>query len=167
MRSRMVKSLRGKGKRALAPTPTRCYTVAGMTTIVTSAPDETVAAGRALAGRLAPGATVALSGDLGAGKTHFVRGLVAGWGGTEEATSPTFTLVHEYATPRGPVFHLDLYRTESADDVWAAAHDELAGDGGLVVIEWADRFPALIPPHAFRVTIDHHGEGRRRITIAP
>ena len=138
-----------------------------MTTIVSSAPDETVAAGRALAARLPPGSTVALNGDLGAGKTHFVRGLVAGWGGAEEATSPTFTLVHEYATPRGPVFHLDLYRAKSEEEIWSAAHDELEGAEGVVVVEWADRFPALVPADAIRVTIEHDGEGRRRITLTP
>ena len=138
-----------------------------MSTAVTTTPDETVAAGRALAARLPPGSTVALSGELGAGKTHFVRGMVGGWGGAEDATSPTFTLVHEYATPRGPVFHFDLYRAESAEEIWASAHDELESPDGLVVVEWADRFPALLPPDAVRVTIAHHGEGRRLITIAP
>ena len=140
---------------------------ADVSTAVTTTPDETVAAGRALAARLPPGSTVALSGELGAGKTHFVRGVVGGWGGAEDATSPTFTLVHEYATPRGPVFHFDLYRAESAEEIWASAHDELESPDGLVVVEWADRFPALLPPDAVRVTIAHHGEGRRLITIAP
>ena len=138
-----------------------------VSTVVTTTPDETVAAGRALAARLPPGSTVALSGELGAGKTHFVRGIVGGWGGAEDATSPTFTLVHEYATPRGPVFHFDLYRAESAEEIWASAHDELESPDGLVVVEWADRFPALLPPDAVRVTIAHHGEGRRLITLAP
>jgi tRNA threonylcarbamoyladenosine biosynthesis protein TsaE len=138
-----------------------------VSTAETTTPNETVAAGRTLAARLPPGSTVALSGELGAGKTHFVRGLVGGWGGAEDATSPTFTLVHEYATPRGPVFHLDLYRAESAEEVWASAHDELENPDGLVVVEWADRFPALLPPDAVRVTITHHREGRRLITIMP
>ena len=138
-----------------------------MTVAETSTPDETVAIGRELARRLSPGACVALSGDLGAGKTHFVRGLVAGWDGAESATSPTFTLLHEYKTPRGPVFHLDLYRAKSADEIWAAAHDELESPHGLVVMEWADRFPELVPPDAIRVQLAHAGEGRRRITVEP
>lgn len=136
-------------------------------TTQTSSPAETVAAGRALAAELAPGSVVALSGDLGAGKTHFVRGLVEGWGGPESATSPTFTLLHEYATPRGPVFHLDLYRAGSAGEVWAAAHDEMESPGGLVVMEWADRFPSLVPDGAVHVHIGHAGENRRRITVSP
>lgn len=138
-----------------------------MTTITTASPEETIAAGRALAARLSPGSTVALQGQLGAGKTRFVQGLVEGWGGTETATSPTFTLVHEYPTPRGPVFHLDLYRADSAGEVWSAAHDELDAPDGMVAMEWADRFPELTPPHAVRVTIADAGKGRRTITISP
>ena len=138
-----------------------------MTAVETRSPEETVAAGRTLAATLAPGACIALTGELGAGKTHFVRGLVEGWGGSELATSPTFTLVHEYLTPRGPVFHLDLYRARSAEEIWNATHDELEAPHGLVVIEWADRFPALVAPDAVRVGIAHAGEGRRRITIEP
>lgn len=135
-------------------------------TTVTRSPEETVAAGRALAARLEPGAAVALTGDLGAGKTHFVRGLVEGWGGSETATSPTFTLLHEYATPRGPVYHLDLYRARHADEIWNAAHDEMEDPHALVVVEWADRFPSLIPPDAVGVSIRHAGEGQREINIA-
>ena len=136
-----------------------------MNLIVSNHPDETTAAGRDLGARLVPGTVVALAGDLGAGKTHFVRGLVAGWGGTEAATSPTFTLLHEYATPRGPVFHLDLYRAKTAAEVWDATHDELSDAAGLVVIEWADRFPELVPPNACRVSLTATGQGRREITI--
>lgn len=138
-----------------------------MHTVASNGPDATVTAGCRLAADLSPGSVVALSGDLGAGKTHFVRGLVQGWRGEEHATSPTFALLHEYATPRGPVFHLDLYRASSAAEVWSAAHDELGADDALVVIEWADRFPELMPPHAIRVRIEHQGEGRRLITIDP
>jgi tRNA threonylcarbamoyladenosine biosynthesis protein TsaE len=136
-----------------------------MNPIVSNHPDETTAAGRDLGARLVPGTVVALAGDLGAGKTHFVRGLVAGWGGTEPATSPTFTLLHEYATPRGPVFHLDLYRAKTAAEVWEATHDELNEAAGLVVIEWADRFPELVPPNACRVSLTATGQGHREITI--
>jgi len=138
---------------------------AAMSLIVSTQPDETIAAGRLLGAQLAPGTFVALAGDLGAGKTHFVRGLVAGWGGTDPATSPTFTLLHEYVTPRGPVFHLDLYRARNAAEVWDAAHDEMSEAAGLVVMEWADRFPELVPPDACRVSITATGEGRREIAI--
>ncbi len=136
-----------------------------MTTIIAASPEETIAAGRALAGRLSPGSAVALTGRLGAGKTCFVRGLVEGWGGADAVTSPTFTLVHEYPTPRGPIFHFDLYRAGSAEEVWSAAQDELGAADGMLVVEWADRFPELLPAGAVRVGIDDEGEGRRVITI--
>lgn len=138
---------------------------ARMRTFETSSPEETIAAGRALAATLAPGSVVALQGDLGAGKTHFARGLTRGWDAAEEATSPTFALLHEYETPRGKVLHLDLYRANDAEEIWTAAHDELAAEKGLLIVEWADRFPALLPVDAVRVTIAHAGEGRRTITV--
>lgn len=133
--------------------------------IETSTPEETIAAGRGLAASLAPGSVVALSGDLGSGKTHFTRGLACGWGAAEEATSPTFALLHEYETSRGKVRHLDLYRAKDAGEIWSAVHDELDTSDGLLVVEWADRFPELLPPDAIRVAIEHAGEGRRKITI--
>ena len=167
MEARMVKRLRGKGKRTLAGNDGGDINPARMRSIETSAPSETVAAGRELSRQLAPGAVVALSGDLGAGKTHFARGLAEGWGATEAATSPTFALLHEYDTPRGKVLHLDLYRARDADEVWSAVHDELDATEGLLVVEWAERFPELLPPDAMRVEITHAGEGRRNITIRP
>ena len=133
--------------------------------LTSASPGETVAAGRTLAIALSHGDTVALRGDLGAGKTHFVRGLVEGWGGEAPATSPTFALVHEYTTPRGPVFHLDFYRARTEEEIWCAAHDELDAPHGLVVVEWADRFAALVPPGAIRVEIAHAGGDSRTITI--
>ncbi len=134
----------------------------------TSSPEETIGAGRALAAKLPPGSVVALSGDLGAGKTHFVRGLAAGWGADpDEAASPTFALLHEYAAPRGKVHHLDLYRAESAEEIWSAVHDELQPGSGLLVIEWADKFPALVPTGSVWVRITHAGEGRRDFTVEP
>lgn len=138
---------------------------ARMRTFETSTPEETVASGEALAAMLPPGSVVALQGDLGAGKTHFARGLARGWGGTEEATSPTFALLHEYETPRGKVLHLDLYRANDAEEIWAAVHDELDADKGLLIVEWADRFPSLLPVDAVRVAIAHADEGRRTITV--
>jgi len=121
-----------------------------------------------LGARLAPGSVVALDGDLGAGKTHFVRGMAVGWGADPgEAASPTFALLHEYAAPRGKVHHLDLYRAKDANEVWLAVHDELDHGSGLLVIEWADRFPELVPAGAVRVRIRHAGEGRREFEIEP
>lgn len=163
----MVKSPRSKGKRSLAARRGDAIDPRSMRNVETSTPEQTVAAGRILAGELSPGAVVALRGELGAGKTHFVRGLAEGWGAAEEASSPTFALLHEYATPRGKVLHLDLYRAKDAAEVWSAVHDELDATGGLLVVEWADRFPELLPAGAVRVAIAHAGEGRRTITIEP
>ncbi len=130
-----------------------------------TAPAETVAAGRRLGAQLGAGTAVALSGEVGAGKTHFVQGLVESWGGDIAATSPTFALVHEYPTPRGTVVHLDFYRAASAAEIWDAAQDELSSPHDLVVIEWSDRFPELVPPGAVQVKIRHAGDGVREIEI--
>ena len=161
----MVKRLRAKGKRTLAGNADGAIKTGGMRTIQTSTPEETIAAGRELAESLTPGSVVALSGDLGAGKTHFTQGLVRAWGASEDATSPTFALLHEYQTPRGKILHLDLYRAKDTAEIWSAVHDELDAIDGLLVIEWADRCPELLPPDAIRVAITHAGEGRRAITI--
>lgn len=109
---------------------------------------ETVAFGRQLASSLRPGAVVALVGGLGAGKTHLAKGLADGLGYTGEVTSPTFTLVHEYSAPamRLPLFHFDFYRLERPDEVLALGWDEYLEAGGVCVVEWADLFPALLPP---------------------
>ena len=86
-------------------------------------------------------------GDLGAGKTHFVKGIVAGAGiPPAAATSPTFTLLHEYTGGRLPVFHFDFYRLESAAEALALDLDEYLDGPGLTIIEWADKFPELLPP---------------------
>jgi tRNA threonylcarbamoyladenosine biosynthesis protein TsaE len=124
---------------------------------------ETADAGRQLAGRLAAGSIVLLSGDLGAGKTVFVRGLADGLGADPaDVTSPTFTLVQEYRGGRLTLFHADLYRlrSEEVDDLGL---DDLASDG-VLAIEWPDRLPRSIGA-AIAVTIEHVGENERRIEI--
>ena len=81
-----------------------------------------------------------LTGDLGAGKTHFVKGLLAGLEGTGEATSPTFTLLHEYRGGRLPLYHFDFYRLQSRTEIEEIGFDDYLREGGVTVIEWADRF---------------------------
>ena len=107
--------------------------------------EATLDAGAELAATLRAGDVIALSGGLGAGKTHFTKGLVAGLGSGDDVTSPTFTLVHEYRGGRLPVFHFDFYRMETAAEVTGIGWDEYLEAGGICVIEWADRFPALLP----------------------
>jgi tRNA threonylcarbamoyladenosine biosynthesis protein TsaE len=92
-----------------------------------------------------PGVVIALVGGLGAGKTHWTKGLVAALGGVMDVTSPTFSLVNEYHTGPLTVYHFDFYRLETAAEVLALGWDEYLDAGGLIVVEWADKFPALLP----------------------
>jgi tRNA threonylcarbamoyladenosine biosynthesis protein TsaE len=129
----------------------------------TASERETEQAGERFAVGLAPGDVVYLYGDLGAGKTAFVRGMARGLGANPaDVSSPTFTLIQEYATTKATLYHVDLYRLEPAeiDDLGL---DDLIGSG-VVAIEWADRWPAR-PPSAIDVTIVSDGADRRRIAI--
>ena len=130
----------------------------------TSSDEETAAVGRALGETLSPGAVIHLFGDLGAGKTVFVRGLASGLGiDPDEVSSPTFTLIQEYrAQGRQPLFHVDLYRLAGAE-VDDLGLDALATEG-IVAIEWANRLPDP-QPRAIVVRIDDEGDDRRRIRI--
>jgi tRNA threonylcarbamoyladenosine biosynthesis protein TsaE len=127
---------------------------------------ETAALGRALAPRVAAGSVLLLFGDLGAGKTVFVRGLADGLGiPPGEVTSPTFTIVQEYRGGRVPLYHVDLYRLNDPREVDDLGLDEIAADG-VLVIEWAERLPG-VPRGAIRVTLEHAGESTRRVTNTP
>jgi tRNA threonylcarbamoyladenosine biosynthesis protein TsaE len=126
--------------------------------------EETVAAGEGFGRTLAAGAVVLLYGQLGAGKTAFVRGLARGIGAPEdEVSSPTFTLIQEYAGSRLTLYHVDLYRLDppEVDDLGL---EELVGGDGIVAIEWADRWAGR-PDDAIEVTIEDRGEERREIRI--
>ncbi len=121
-------------------------------TIISSSPAETRAFGRELGATLQSGAVVALTGDLGAGKTHFTKGLVEAFGGVpDDVTSPTFTLVHEYREGRLPVFHFDFYRLEEASALRDIGWEEYLLEDGVMVVEWAERFPEAFPPGTVRV----------------
>lgn len=110
---------------------------------------------------------LALIGPLGAGKTAFVKGLAAGLGvPPREAISPTFALIHEH-TGRLPLFHIDLYRLEGADEVAELGLDDYAERGGVLAIEWAERAGEALPPGARRVTFRVTGQRSRLITVAP
>jgi tRNA threonylcarbamoyladenosine biosynthesis protein TsaE len=124
---------------------------------------ETVAAGRDLAAQLSAGSVILLVGDLGAGKTAFVRGLAEGLGvGAEEVSSPTFTIMQEYRGGRLPLFHVDLYRLDDPREIDDLGLDELTADG-VLAIEWADKLPQ--PPQAIRVVIEHAGDTERRLSV--
>ncbi len=116
-----------------------------MASITSHSSAETFAFGQQIAATLRAGDVLALCGDLGAGKTHFVKGLAAGLGITAEVTSPTFTLIHEYPGGRLPLCHFDFYRLESEDDLLRIGFDDYLDAGSVLAIEWAEKFPALLP----------------------
>jgi tRNA threonylcarbamoyladenosine biosynthesis protein TsaE len=132
--------------------------------LATTSPEETDAAGQRLGATLGPGDVVALSGELGAGKTVFVQGLVRALGVTTGATSPTFVLVNEYRG-RLPVHHVDAYRTASLAELLDLGLDEMMDGDGVTVIEWAERLESLLPARAVRVWIAGVGDEPREITI--
>jgi tRNA threonylcarbamoyladenosine biosynthesis protein TsaE len=135
--------------------------------LISKSVEATVAAG-ATCGRSAQvGDVFALTGDLGAGKTQFVKGLVAGVGSDADVTSPTFTLIHEYGGGRCPVYHFDFYRLDSAAAVIALGFDEYLDGDGACVIEWADRFRELIPRRARWISLRMRNETEREIGGLP
>lgn len=125
---------------------------------------ETAAVARDLAPTLSAGTTILLVGELGAGKTAFVRGLAEGLGANPaDVSSPTFTLVQEYRSGRVPLIHVDLYRLDDPREVDDLGLEELGAEA-IVAIEWADRLPRT-PPESIRVEIEHAGDTERRIRI--
>jgi tRNA threonylcarbamoyladenosine biosynthesis protein TsaE len=131
----------------------------------TTSADETEARGRALGMLLTGGDVVALSGDLGAGKTVMVRGIVAGTGSAARVASPTFTLIREYAGPR-PLFHVDLYRLDSPQQLDDIGLDEVFARGGIVLIEWAERAGPYLPDEHLWIAITFRtGEDERELTF--
>ncbi len=132
-------------------------------TILTQTEDETSAAGERLAGSLRAGDVVLLYGDLGAGKTAFVRGLARGLGApADDVTSPTFTLIQEYSG-RVMLYHVDLYRLEPKEVEDLGLEELVLGDG-VVAIEWAERWTGR-PDDVCEVRLEHAGEDQRRISI--
>ncbi|MFO1485884.1 MAG: tRNA (adenosine(37)-N6)-threonylcarbamoyltransferase complex ATPase subunit type 1 TsaE [Verrucomicrobiaceae bacterium] len=136
-----------------------------MITLATA--DEAHNWGMQLAPTLAAGDVIALCGNLGAGKTQITRGIVAGMESKADVTSPTFTLVHEYLDGRLPVFHFDFYRMESAAEVIGIGWDEFLTEPGVIVVEWADMFPDLMPPNTRWYHIEALPDGSRRVTEGP
>jgi tRNA threonylcarbamoyladenosine biosynthesis protein TsaE len=129
--------------------------------------DDALAWGAHLATTLAAGDVIALCGTLGAGKTQITRGIVAGMNSNAAVTSPTFTLVHEYLDGRLPIFHFDFYRMDSAAEVIGIGWDEFLTEPGVIIVEWADMFPDLLPPHTRWFHIEPQTDGSRTITESP
>ena len=131
---------------------------------ITNSPTETEALGAALAKVLQPGTIVAYRGDLGAGKTAFTRGMARGLGYAEPVTSPTYTIVNEYLGGRLPLFHFDMYRLSSSDDLWDIGWEDYLERGGICAVEWSENVDDAME-QAVYVTIQKLGEDARCITI--
>ena len=134
--------------------------------IQTHSPEETEAVGRKLAAQLQPGDVLAYYGDLGAGKTAFTRGLASGLGVTEPVTSPTYTIVNEYLSGRLPLFHFDMYRLGSADELFDIGWEDYLARGGVCAVEWSENVEDALRD-AIHITIekDPLEPDTRRITI--
>jgi tRNA threonylcarbamoyladenosine biosynthesis protein TsaE len=130
----------------------------------TASEEETIALGERLARTLPRGATVLLIGNLGAGKTTLAKGIVQGLGAAvaEEVSSPTFTLIHEYGSPPA-VYHVDLYRLENARDAATLGLDELFDSAAIVIVEWGERFPELLPPDRIEIRLKALAGDQREI----
>jgi tRNA threonylcarbamoyladenosine biosynthesis protein TsaE len=120
----------------------------GMSKVIVEAnsEEEMIEAGQRLGESLEPGSVLALCGQLGAGKTHFSKGLVSGIGASEPVTSPTFSLINEYRSGRFPIFHFDFYRIDEREELPSIGWDGYLDEEGVVIVEWADKFPELLPP---------------------
>ena len=131
---------------------------------LTTSPVETEAIGEALGKKITAGTVIAYLGDLGAGKTAFTRGLARGLGYREPVTSPTYTIVNEYLGGRLPLFHFDMYRLHSSDDLWDIGWEDYLDRGGVCAVEWSENVADAMED-AIRVIIEKTGEESRRITI--
>jgi tRNA threonylcarbamoyladenosine biosynthesis protein TsaE len=131
---------------------------------ISNSVEETISTGRAYGQQARRGDVFALTGDLGAGKTQFVKGFVAGIDSKADVTSPTFVLVHEYRDGQLPVYHFDFYRLENRDALLRIGFDEYVFGDGVSLIEWADRYSDLVPSHAKWLSFELRDENSRVIT---
>jgi len=133
-------------------------------TIVTNNEDETIREGEKLGRKLKPGDIVALYGELGAGKTAFTRGLAAGLGISTSVSSPTFTIVNEYPGDI-PLFHFDMYRLESENELFDIGWDDYHDRGGVCAVEWSEKVPGAFTPDTIVVRFINLGGDSRRLEI--
>jgi tRNA threonylcarbamoyladenosine biosynthesis protein TsaE len=124
--------------------------------------EETARLGQEISALIEPGTVVSLEGPLGAGKTQLIKGVAAALGCAEEPSSPSFTVVHEYAGGRFPLHHFDFYRLEGADELYGTGFDDCLADGSIVV-EWGDKFPEVLPAGTIRLSFEILPRGGRRI----
>jgi tRNA threonylcarbamoyladenosine biosynthesis protein TsaE len=135
--------------------------------ITTHSAEETMAFGRSLTELLAPPKLVLLCGELGAGKTTLVKGIAAAFeaAAEEDVTSPTFTLVHEYRGPRVVVYHIDLYRVDTARELETLGLDDLRSDNSILLIEWGEKFPRFHNERDFEIGLERMNQSERRIQL--
>lgn len=131
---------------------------------ITHSPEETEKLGAALGRCLQAGTVIAYRGDLGAGKTAFTRGLAKGLGASDAVTSPTYTIVNEYLSGRLPLFHFDMYRLGSAEELFDIGWEDYLDRGGICAVEWSENVREALED-AMTVTIEKTGEESRHITI--
>ena len=125
---------------------------------------EMIAAGKTIAADLKAGDVVALKGQLGAGKTHLSKGIVAALGSADEVTSPTFSLVQEYQGGSLPIFHFDFYRLDDVSELLRLGWDEYLDEDGVILVEWADKFPDLMPEGTYCFDLAIKADGRHTVT---
>ena len=133
---------------------------------ISRSPDETEHIGQQTAALLHPGDVLALSGDLGAGKTAFVRGLARGLGLTDRVTSPTFAIVNEYRDGSIPLFHFDMYRLGSSEELYDIGWEDYLLQGGVCAVEWSENVDDAMPADCLRADIRHISDTERQITIS-
>ena len=135
---------------------------------ITRSADETIALGRQLAAQLAPPKMVILRGDLGAGKTTLIKGIVEGFraASVDDVTSPTFTLVHEYRAPSADIYHIDLYRVDTPRELETIGVDDLLGPRSVLLIEWGEKFDRFRKERDVEIVIERVGEHDRTIRLS-
>jgi len=138
-----------------------------MREVTTHSAEETIAFGRTLAETLAPPKLVVLRGELGSGKTTLVKGIAEAFDAAseEDVTSPTFTLVHEYRSPRVNVYHIDLYRVDTQRELETLGLDDLIAENSVLLIEWGEKFPRFERERDVEIVLERVGESERRIQI--
>ena len=138
-----------------------------MVSVISHSVEDTVLLGERLGRLLEPGCFVALTGELGSGKTQFVRGVATGLGidGSVPITSPTFTLINEYRQGRLKLYHFDLYRLGGVDDAAELGFDEYFHGDGVCLVEWAERLGSELPAERLEIQFEYAGETERQISI--
>jgi tRNA threonylcarbamoyladenosine biosynthesis protein TsaE len=134
---------------------------------LTRSPEETIGLGLQLAQFLSPPKLVVLSGDLGAGKTTIIKGIAEGFKAESQdnVTSPTFTLIHEYRGPKATLYHIDLYRVDSARQLETLGIDDLRDERSLILLEWGEKFERFRQERDAEISIETLGDNERKVTL--